>query len=177
MPPKKKASNPKKKGKQKGGGGGSRPSKAENSGGGANEVSTAAADEDVITNLSSAEENVTTKLTLTKPTISIECANAFTSLFAADYPPKITIRLYVKNHLSKKERTLADKAYEECSMNFNKGIAQFHKMSENPSPENSRWHIAQVAFLDAIESAMRFPGVFLKTTVSVCVIHCACVNR
>ena len=175
MPPKKKASN-KKKGK-KGGGGGSRPSKAENSGGGANEiVSTAAADEDVIAHLSSAEENVA-KLTLTKPNISIECANAFTSLFAADYPPKITIRLYVKNHLSKKERTLADKAYEECSMNFNKGIAQFHKMSENPSPENSRWHIAQVAFLDAIESAMRFPDVFLKTTVSVCVIHCACVNR
>ena len=39
-------------------------------------------------------------------------------------------------------------------------------MSDNPGPENSRWHLAQDMFLKALEAAMRFPGVFLKTTVS-----------
>ena len=39
-------------------------------------------------------------------------------------------------------------------------------MSDNPGPENSRWHLAQDMFLEALEAAMRFPGVFLKTTVS-----------
>lgn len=40
-------------------------------------------------------------------------------------------------------------------------------MAKDPGPENSRWHLAQGAFLDALEAAMRYPGVFLKTTVSV----------
>lgn len=38
-------------------------------------------------------------------------------------------------------------------------------MAKDPGPENSRWHLAQGAFLDALEAAMRYPGVFLKTTV------------
>lgn len=62
-------------------------------------------------------------------------------------------------------------AYEDCSSHFNKGIAQFHEMSADPGPENSRWHLAQGAFLEALEAAMRYPGVFLKTTVSVSTIH------
>ncbi len=40
-------------------------------------------------------------------------------------------------------------------------------MAKDAGPENSRWHLAQGAFLDALEAAMRFPGVFLKTTVRV----------
>ncbi len=52
-------------------------------------------------------------------------------------------------------------------------------MSDNPGPENSRWHLAQDMFLEALEAAMRFPGVFLKTTVSgggyifvdMCIMH------
>jgi hypothetical protein len=103
---------------------------------------------------------------LTKPTISIECADSFASLFAADYPPKMTIRLYFKNNLSKKEYNLADNAYEDCSAHFNRGINQFYNMPLDAGPANSRWHIAQGALLDALEAAMRYPGVFLKTTVS-----------
>jgi len=155
MPPKKKSAN-KKKGKQKGGGGG---------GGGGPKKPAA-------TNIPAADTSITDdvqdlSLTSSKPTISIECANSFASLFAADYPPQTTFRLYIRNELSKKEGNLADRAYEDCSAHFNRGITQFHNMPPDPGPENSRWHIAQGEFLDALEAAMRYPGVFLKTTVSI----------
>ena len=158
MPPKKKSTN-KKKGKQKGGGGGPKkkqqPATTSNNDPSTNNENVVAQDADLLSITS-----------ISKPTISISCANSFASLFTADYPPQTTIRLYIKNELSKKEINLADKAYEECSSNFNKGIAQFHVMSEDPGPENSRWHLAQDMFLQALEAAMRFHGVFLKTTVS-----------
>ena len=168
MPPKKKSTN-KKKGKQKGSGGtgGGRPKTPQAAKQGENDDQPFAATADD-TKSPTPDENVVdvAKLTSSKPTISIDCANAYASLFTVDYPPKMTIRLYIKNNLTKKEITLADKAYEDCSSNFNKGINQFYKMSDDPSPDNSRWHIAQVAFLDALECAMKYPGVFLKTTVS-----------
>mmetsp|Transcript_21970 Transcript_21970/g.32539 ORF Transcript_21970/g.32539 Transcript_21970/m.32539 type:complete len:539 (+) Transcript_21970:60-1676(+) len=150
MPPKKKSANNKKKGKHKGGGGGG-PKKP------------------AATNIPPTDTSITDdvqdlSLTSSKPTISIECANSFASLFAADYPPQTTVRLYIRNELSKKEGNLADRAYEDCSAHFNRGITQFHNMPPDPGPENSRWHIAQGAFLDALEAAMRYPGVFLKTT-------------
>lgn len=159
MPPKKKSTN-KKKGKQKGGGGGIGPKKKKQPATTSNDPPT---NND---NVVAQDEDHLSITSISKPIISISCANSFASLFSADYPPKTTIRLYIKNELTKKEITLADKAYEDCSSNFNKGIAQFHVMSDNPGPENSRWHLAQDMFLMALEAAMRFPGVFLKTTVS-----------
>ena len=155
MPPKKKSTNKKKGKKQKGGGGGPKKPPATSDDPSKNNENVVAQDADLLSITS-----------ISKPTISISCANSFTSLFTADYPPQTTIRLYIKNELTKKEINLADKAYEECSSNFNKGIAQFHVMSDDPGPENSRWHLAQDMFLEALEAAMRFPGVFLKTTVS-----------
>ncbi|KAL7491331.1 hypothetical protein ACHAWT_000733 [Skeletonema menzelii] len=155
MPPKKKSTN-KKKGKQKGSGA-SGPTKKQPAA--TNVISPTNNDtqtDDDITKIDS--------ITSSKPTISVSCANSFASLFAADYPPQTTIRLYIRNELSKKEVTRADMAYEDCSSHFNKGIAQFHEMSADPGPENSRWHLAQGAFLEALEAAMRYPGVFLKTT-------------
>lgn len=166
MPPKKKSTN-KKKGKQKGGGGG--PKKKQSAA--TNVIDTPTTDDNV------AAQDDHLSITLSKPTISISCANSFASLFAADYPPQTTIRLYVRNELTKKEVTLADKAYEDCSSHFNRGIAQFHNMSDDPGPENSRWHLAQGAFLEALEAAMRYPGVFLKTTVSGSLLKCGKMTK
>jgi hypothetical protein len=162
MPPKKKSN--KKKGKQKGSGGGGYPKTP----------AVINKPDDVVVEPSSTSAAATTTsptedvslITSSKPTISIDCANSFASIFAADYPPKTTIRVYVRNELSKKEAKLADRAYEDCSAQFNRGIAQFHNMPPDAGPDNSRWHIAQGTFLDALETAMRYPGVFLKTTVS-----------
>lgn len=143
MPPKKKISSSKKKAQKKG----SCPHPAA-------EVANASYRDD---------STSTIDVTKAKPTISTECADAFAALFSAEYPPKFDVDDYAAS-LSKRDINLADRAYNECSANFNRGLK--HMMNENspnPSPTNSRWHLGRQALLDAIESAMKFPGVFLKT--------------
>lgn len=118
MPPKRKSSN-KKKGKQKGSNSGGGPKKqpaTTNSPPAHNNTSTT--NDDIA-------QDVDLSLTSSKPTISNECANSFASLFAADYPPQTTIRVYIRNELHKKEIPLADKAYEDCSDCFNRGMRSF----------------------------------------------------
>jgi tetratricopeptide (TPR) repeat protein len=148
MPPKKKPTSSKKKAKQTGGAkkpaADAKPSPSES-----NDVVSRTAKIDVV---------------CTKPNISIECANAFAALFSADYPPTLDIDYYEQFHLTAEEEAFADRSYSECSRNFNRGNDLINQKSRSLCSTNTRWHLAQQAHLDALESAMKSHYIFLKTT-------------
>lgn len=172
MPPKKKSTSSKKKAKQKG-----VPKKDP-------AASSSPAADATVSRTGDVVPTSKFDVTSAKPVISIECAEAFAAYFSADYPPMIDIDEYEDNHLSKKERMVASQAYSECSANFNRGNDHLNSKESlsNPSQTNNHWYLAQTHFLDALQSAMKCPGVFLKTTgmdhrnllckVTLCLAQC-----
>jgi hypothetical protein len=92
---------------------------------------------------------------------STQAAAALVQRFEANYPPSHSIDDYDAS-VSKKVLRNDDNAYSRCCAAYNRGIELTMRPSGVPGV-SCRWHAAQEAFLDAIDSAMTAPESFLTT--------------
>jgi hypothetical protein len=92
---------------------------------------------------------------------STQAAAALAQRFGANHPPFHSVDDYELS-VSKAVRRNDENAYSRCCAAYNRGIELTTRPSGAPGI-SCRWHAAQEAFFDAIDSAMTAPESFLTT--------------